>query len=129
MTAGDGGPATARDGGARVRVRVTLPGTGQATSIPSVLVTVEDVTHADARAERVGERLLRDVDVPPAGTALDVDVPTTTGPDPRRRFVVRARAGADADARAFAPGDLVSVTAVPVRLDGTDDVELALRPV
>lgn len=117
------------DGPTAVRVRVALPGTGSATTLASVLVAVEDVSRADAPAVRVGERLLRDVDVPPEGVVLEVDVPVTAGPDPRRRFTVRVRAGADAGARAFAPGDLVSTTSVPVRLDGTDDVQVNVRPV
>ncbi|QHT55819.1 hypothetical protein GXP71_06820 [Cellulomonas sp. H30R-01] len=118
------------DGSTRsVRVRVALPGTGTATTLPSVLVSVEDVSRADAPAVRVGERLLRDVHVPAQGTVLEVDVPATAGPDPRRRFTVRVRAGADPDARAFAPGDLVSTTSVPVLLDGSDDVEVDVRPV
>ncbi|GCD21642.1 hypothetical protein ACFO3K_08070 [Cellulomonas algicola] len=117
------------DPAASVRVRVALPGTGAPTTLPSLLVSVEDVSRADAPAVRVGERLLRDVDVPAEGTVLEVDVPAAAGPDPRRRFTVRVRAGADPDARAFTPGDLVSTTSVPVLLDGTDDVEVAVRPV
>lgn len=112
-----------------MHVRVALPGTGVATTLPSLVVAVEDVSRADAPAVRLGERVLPDVDVPAEGTVVEVDVRVATGPDPRRRFVVRARAGTDAGARAFAPGDLVSTTSVPVLLDGADDVDVTLRPV
>lgn len=115
--------------GTRVHVRVDVPGTGAARTLPELLVAVEDVTRADAPARRVAEHVLRDVDVPPDGRHVEVDVTVTDPPDDRRRLVVRVRAGDDPRARTFTRGDLVSTTAVPVRLDGTDDVAVTLRTV
>lgn len=106
----------------RVLLRVDPP-TG--APLPDVVVAVDDVSRADAPARRVAATRLRDVVVPPEGLVVDVTVPEAL--PPARRFTVRARAGTDADARTFAPGDLLSA-GVAVDLDGTDDVPLALRP-
>ncbi|GEM_PF-3392590 len=114
---------------ASVRVRLRAPATGDERTLSEVVVAVEDVSRADAPSRQVGRTVLRDVTLPVEGLDVEVEVAVPLGPDPTRRFVVRARAGADAGARTFAPYDLVSTVATPVVLDGTDDVEVTLRPV
>ncbi|MFJ5556837.1 YbaY family lipoprotein [Streptomyces sp. NPDC093250] len=100
--------------------RVALPPDAPSGRAAAVLVEVRDVSQADAPSTVVGAQLQTDVQLSPGGRVpFRVQVP---GLDPAARYGLRVHVDRSGSGT-VEPGDLLSMRAVLVRTDVTDDLE------
>jgi putative lipoprotein len=95
---------------------ILFPDDVPADPAATIVVRLEDVSHADAPATIVSSVSVTDVTITPASDPVTFSLPVDSF-DPRARYTVRVHVDRDGDGE-VSKGDLISTSHIPVLTQG-----------